>query len=96
MKQPTPEQRPPRDVREEPSFESACKQLGNPAKLDEALRALYWDLARSPESWPAVFEDVHFAYTESGAWDLPGRFSVWYTFDDEVVHLWHVELIVDE
>ncbi len=46
---------PPRDLREEPSFEAQSKLLENSAqRLDEKLYGITWAIARSAESFPQV------------------------------------------
>ena len=84
-----------REIIEEESFAAEKERIAYSAKrLDEILFGITWVLCRKPESFPQVPGlDLYLAKTDAFS-DTPAV-NVWFTFDDQHVHLLFIEIISD-
>lgn len=84
-----------REIIEEKTFDAEKHRVARSARrLDEMLRGLTWAVSRKPESFPKVHElNLYLAKTEDAP-DAPAV-NVWFTFDDQTVHLLYIELATD-
>lgn len=85
-----------RTVREESTFSEEKERISRSAKrLDEVLSGVIWTLCRAPDSFQKVSDlDLYLIKTDAA----PGvpALRVWYTFNDNEVHLMFIEAVANE
>ena len=81
-----------RELIESAEYSAGLQALGDPGRLDDALRGVYWALATNPDVYEVVrgFKDIRIIKTDP----LGGvpALRIWFRIDEGGHHV-HLELI---
>lgn len=85
----------PRNLSESKNFTKEKDDLlsmGECKRLDEIIACMDIGLCQNPERYPIAVDGTELRMFITEKFITIPSFKIWYTFDDETVHLLHIEL----
>ena len=86
-----------RSIREDEVFLEAKAKLGiSHPRLDDVMSGFGLSVALNPERYPVAVEGTNLRLVKTEAREGVPGFLIYYTYDEEYVHLLNIELVVED